>query len=128
MNVPVEDLLRDAAPRVLAALARRSADPEAARDALQEALLAATVQWPREGFPADPTAWLVTVASRRLTDQVRADRSRAHRERRLAELAGSRRTSTSWRPPPTRGSAATTRWPCCSCAATRRCLRTGRSH
>jgi RNA polymerase sigma factor (sigma-70 family) len=81
-----EDLLRAATPRVLAALARRSPDPEAARDALQEALLAATVQWPREGLPDDPTAWLVTVASRRLTDQVRADRARADRERRVAEL------------------------------------------
>jgi len=80
-----EDLLRAGAPRVLAALVRRYGDPDAAQDALQEALLAAAVQWPHEGTPRDPVAWLVTVASRRLTDQVRADRARTARERRLAE-------------------------------------------
>ena len=75
---------RSCAPRVLAALVRRYGDFDTAEDALQEGLLAASRQWPETGVPDDPTAWLVTVASRRLVDQWRADRARAEREQALA--------------------------------------------
>ena len=53
LNVPrdVEDLLRELAPQVLGVLARRSGDFDAAEDAVQEALLAAAVHWPRDGVP-----------------------------------------------------------------------------
>jgi RNA polymerase sigma factor (sigma-70 family) len=71
---------RTCAPRVLAALVRRYGDFDTAEDALQEALLAASRQWPESGVPNDPTAWLITVASRRLVDQWRADHARADRE------------------------------------------------
>src|SRR5439155_930962 len=50
----VEDLLRDLAPQVLGALVRRSGDFDAAEDAVQEALLAAALHWPRDGVPAKP--------------------------------------------------------------------------
>ncbi len=80
----LEQLWRDCAPRVLAALARRYGDFDTAEDALQEALLAAARQWPAEGVPGDPTAWLITAASRRLVDLWRADRARAERERLVA--------------------------------------------
>ncbi|HEY0166109.1 MAG TPA: sigma-70 family RNA polymerase sigma factor [Jatrophihabitans sp.] len=80
----LEQLWRDCAPRVLAALVRRYGDFDTAEDALQEALLAASRQWPSQGLPSDPTAWLITVASRRLVDQWRADRSRVERERLVA--------------------------------------------
>nr|WP_184617784.1 sigma-70 family RNA polymerase sigma factor [Sphaerisporangium krabiense] len=74
------DLLRALAPQVLGALVRRYGNFATAEDAVQEALLAAAVQWPREGRPRDPRAWLITVASRRLTDLLRAERARRDRE------------------------------------------------
>ncbi|HEX6422428.1 MAG TPA: sigma-70 family RNA polymerase sigma factor [Acidimicrobiales bacterium] len=76
----VEDLLRRLAPQVLGALVRRYGHFDACEDAVQEALLAAAVQWPREGRPGNPRAWLVTVASRRLTDHLRSESSRRRRE------------------------------------------------
>ncbi|RAJ31217.1 RNA polymerase sigma factor (sigma-70 family) [Kitasatospora sp. SolWspMP-SS2h] len=79
-----QDLLRALAPQVLAALLHRHAGAfDACEDAVQEALLAAAEQWPREGRPANPRGWLVTVAARRLVDLVRADRARREREERL---------------------------------------------
>jgi RNA polymerase sigma factor (sigma-70 family) len=75
---------RECTPRVLAALVRRYGDFDAAEDALQEALLAASRQWPAQGVPADPRAWLIAVASRRLLDQWRTDRARSEREQLVA--------------------------------------------
>ncbi|MFE2145297.1 RNA polymerase sigma factor [Streptomyces sp. NPDC059456] len=77
---PVEDLLRLHAPQVLGALVRRYGHFDAAEDAVQEALLAAAGQWPRDGVPANPRGWLIRVASRRLTDALRAETARARRE------------------------------------------------
>ena len=72
MPPPVpEDLLRQLAPQVLGALVRRFGHFDTAEDAVQEALLAAATQWPAEGIPASPRGWLITVASRRLTDLLR---------------------------------------------------------
>jgi RNA polymerase sigma factor (sigma-70 family) len=76
----VEDLLRVLAPQVLGTLVRRYGDFDAAEDAVQEALLAATVHWPRHGIPAKPRGWLVQTAARRLIDQRRSERSRRARE------------------------------------------------
>ncbi|WP_405440295.1 RNA polymerase sigma factor [Streptomyces niveus] len=82
----VEDLLRGLAPRALAALVRRHDDFEAAEDAVQEALLAAAVQWPADGVPTSPDGWLVTVASRRLTDRIRSEAADRRREETVAAL------------------------------------------
>src|SRR5579872_6053372 len=76
----VEDLLRQLAPQVLGAVVRRYGHFEEAEDATQEALVAAAAQWPGEGLPDHPRAWLITVASRRLTDLLRADQARRRRE------------------------------------------------
>jgi RNA polymerase sigma factor (sigma-70 family) len=76
----LEQLLRDAVPQVLGAVIRRYRDFTAAEDAVQEALLAAAVQWPRDGQPENPRAWLIQVASRRMTDHVRSEIARRHRE------------------------------------------------
>jgi RNA polymerase sigma factor (sigma-70 family) len=76
----VEDLLRELAPQVLGVLARRTGDFDAAEDAVQEALLAAAVHWPRDGVPAEPRGWLIRTAARRMIDQWRSDRSRRARE------------------------------------------------
>ncbi|HEV8687578.1 MAG TPA: sigma-70 family RNA polymerase sigma factor [Gaiellaceae bacterium] len=76
----VEDLLRELAPQVLGALVRRYGHFDMCEDAVQEALLAAAVQWPDEGVPESPKGWLITVASRRLTDQLRSEQARRLRE------------------------------------------------
>jgi RNA polymerase sigma factor (sigma-70 family) len=83
-----EDVWRDASPHVLAALLRKYGDFEACEDAVQEALLAAARQWPGEGVPDNPRAWLITVASRRLVDARRAERARADREVAVADIPG----------------------------------------
>jgi RNA polymerase sigma factor (sigma-70 family) len=75
-----EDLLRQLAPQVLGTLVRRHGQFDACEDAVQEALLAASVQWPADGMPDNPKSWLVTVASRRLVDQWRSDQARRRRE------------------------------------------------
>jgi predicted RNA polymerase sigma factor len=82
----IEDLLRELAPQVLAALVRRWGRFDACEDAVQEALLAAALQWPGEGLPESPGAWLLTVAGRRLADAARAEQGRRRREDRAAAL------------------------------------------
>ncbi len=80
----VEGLLREAAPRALAAVTRRFGGFADAEDAVQEALLEASAQWPREGPPENPAAWLVHVAGRRLTDRARSESARRRREEEVA--------------------------------------------
>ena len=80
----VEDLLRALAPQVLAALVRRYGQFHLCEDASQEALLAAALQWPSDGRPENPRSWLITVASRRLMDQIRSEQSRRTREELIA--------------------------------------------
>jgi RNA polymerase sigma factor (sigma-70 family) len=75
-----EHLLRELAPQVLGVVIRRFRDFAAAEDAVQEALVAATTQWPREGVPENPRGWLIQVASRRMTDHVRSELARRRRE------------------------------------------------
>jgi RNA polymerase sigma factor (sigma-70 family) len=79
-DAAIEDLLRELAPQVLGALVRRHGQFDACEDAMQEALLAAALQWPKEGVPDSPTAWLQTVAERRLTDEWRSETARRRRE------------------------------------------------
>ncbi|MEU1965218.1 sigma-70 family RNA polymerase sigma factor [Micromonospora sediminicola] len=76
----VEDLLRTLAPQVLGVLVRRHGQFYACEDAVQEALLAAATQWPAQGVPDHPRSWLVTVATRRLTDEWRSEHARRERE------------------------------------------------
>jgi RNA polymerase sigma factor (sigma-70 family) len=85
-DAQIEGLLRELAPQVLGALTRRYGTFDMAEDAVQEALLAAAVQWPAEGVPDNPRGWLLTVASRRLTDQLRSDVARHRRETAVAAL------------------------------------------
>lgn len=80
MDVAIEHLLRELAPQVLGAVMRRFGDFAAAEDVVQEALLAAALQWPHEGRPDNPRGWLIHVAARRMTDQVRSDSARRQRE------------------------------------------------
>jgi RNA polymerase sigma factor (sigma-70 family) len=79
-----EHLLRELAPQVLGAVARRFRDFSTAEDAVQEAMIAAFIQWPKEGIPDNPRGWLIQVAARRMTDQVRSEIARRERETAVA--------------------------------------------
>jgi len=67
-------------------LVRRYGQFDAAEDAVQEALVAATQRWPSEGVPDNPRSWLVTSASRRLIDEFRSESARRRREENDAAL------------------------------------------
>ena len=64
----IETAARDSYGRLLAWLSARSGDIAMAEDALAEALTQALAQWPSDGVPDEPEAWLLTVARRRLID------------------------------------------------------------
>ncbi len=82
----VTELLRELAPKLVGALVRRHRDLQACEDAVQEALLTASREWPRSGIPAEPRGWLLHVANRRVIDSVRAETSRRLREEVVVSL------------------------------------------
>ena len=92
MTVAIEGLLRDLAPQALGAVVRRFGHFDTAEDAVQEAMIAAATQWPADGVPDNPRAWLIAVAARRLTDLLRQEQARQRREDAVAS-----------RPPPSVG-------------------------
>ena len=79
---------------MLGTVVRRFRDFAAAEDAVQEALLSAATQWPREGPPNNPRAWLTRVACRRMADHVRSETARRRREREVALEAAYAQEST----------------------------------
>ncbi|HEV7664267.1 MAG TPA: sigma-70 family RNA polymerase sigma factor, partial [Chloroflexota bacterium] len=85
LRQPQQDLLRHLAPQVLGAVVRRYGHFDTAEDAVQEALIAAALQWPYGGTPDNPLAWLITVASRRLADFLRTEHARQRREDRVSQ-------------------------------------------
>lgn len=87
LDLSIEQLLRELAPQILSPVVRRFRDFAAAEDAVQEALIAATEQWPRDGVPVNPRGWLIQVASRRMTDHIRSEVARRRREEVAAEEA-----------------------------------------
>lgn len=82
---PIGHLLRELTPQVLGMVVRRFRDFAAAEDAVQEASIAAVMQWPREGVPENPRAWLTQVAFRKMTDYIRSESARRRRETAVAE-------------------------------------------
>jgi RNA polymerase sigma-70 factor, ECF subfamily len=78
---------RESYGRLLALLAARTRDIPGAEDALGEALSAALQQWPEQGVPANPEAWLVAVARRRQVDAVRRRVTAEAGEEHLAMIA-----------------------------------------
>ena len=64
-------LFRNESGRVLATLIRLLGDFELAEDAMQDAFAAALMQWPSEGIPANPRAWLVNVGRHKAIDRLR---------------------------------------------------------
>jgi len=115
-----ENLLRELAPQVLGAVVRRFGDFSAAEDAVQEALLAAAMQWPREGVPANPRGWLIHVAARRMTDHLRAELARRRREAvAVTEMADEQIVSSPDEAAPERDDTLILLFMCCHPALTR---------
>jgi RNA polymerase sigma factor (sigma-70 family) len=83
-STQVEDLLRTLAPQALGVLVRRYDRFDVCEDAVQEALIAAARGWPGQGLPESPRAWLITVASRRVVDELRSEQARRGREEKAA--------------------------------------------
>lgn len=75
----VESVFREERGRLLASLVRRFGDLDLAEEVTSEAIEAALVQWPVEGVPARPGAWLLTTARRRAVDRLRRDQAYAAR-------------------------------------------------
>lgn len=84
---PIEALLRELAPQVLGLLVHRYGGFDSCEDAVQEALLAAAVQWPTRGVPDNPKGWLITVVARRRTELWRNETARRRREEFAATMA-----------------------------------------
>lgn len=87
----VEDVYRSESRHVLATLIRLLGDFDAAEEALHEAFVAATEQWPRDGIPANPRAWLISTGRFKAID---AMRRRARYDATLDELARHIETSS----------------------------------
>lgn len=81
----VETVYRSESRRVLATLIRLLGDFDLAEDALHEAFSAALEQWPRDGVPANPRAWLVSTGRFKAIDRIRR---RARYDAALGEIAG----------------------------------------
>jgi len=103
ITAEIEDLLRRLAPQVLGAVVRRYGHFDLAEDATQEALLAASTRWPQDGLPGNPRGWLITVASRRLTDLLRSEQARRQREDTVARWALTERGAPQPGEPPAGG-------------------------
>lgn len=88
----IEDIYRAESRQVLATLIRLLGDFDAAEEALHEAFIAATEQWPREGVPTNPRAWLVSTGRFKAIDGMRR---RARYDASLGELAKHIETATS---------------------------------
>jgi RNA polymerase sigma factor (sigma-70 family) len=82
----IEQLLRELAPQILGPLVRRYGGFDTCEDAAQEALLAASLQWPVDGLPDNPRSWLITVASRRRIEMLRSEVARQRREATVATM------------------------------------------
>jgi RNA polymerase sigma factor (sigma-70 family) len=67
----VQQVWRDESARLVGALTRLTRDLSLAEDLAQDALVAALQQWPRDGVPDNPAAWLMQTAKRRAVDQFR---------------------------------------------------------
>ena len=86
-DLPIGELLQKLTPQVLGLVVRRFRDFDAAEDAVQEASMAAVMQWPRDGVPDNPRAWLTQVAFHKMADRIRSESARRRRETELAEEA-----------------------------------------
>jgi len=118
MDVPIERLLRELTPQALGTVVRRFRDFAAAEDAVQEAALAAAMQWPREGLPDNPRAWLTQVAFRRMADHIRSESARRRRESEVALEAAHTSEATAFETAPQEDDTLVLLFMCCHPALT----------
>ena len=85
MREQVDEIYRAESRRIFATLIRLLGDFDLAEDALQDAFKAAMEQWPRDGLPANPRAWLVSTGRFKAIDMLR---KRTHFDAAMSELAG----------------------------------------
>ncbi|GAA3435849.1 hypothetical protein GCM10018954_054560 [Kutzneria kofuensis] len=118
----IEAVWRIESPRLIAGLTRLIRDVGTAEELAQDALVAALEQWPSEGVPKNPGAWLMTTAKRRAIDQIRRNETFKRKSRRSAAILRSRRrTSARWSRRTTASATTCCGW--CSSPATRCCPR-----
>ena len=110
--------MRELTPQVLGLVARRFRDFDAAEDAVQEASIAAVMQWPRDGVPGNPRAWLTQVALRKMADRIRSEAARRRRETDVVKEAA-RVSETGVNPSPAEDDALVLLFMCCHPALTR---------
>src|ERR1700730_1910139 len=72
-NNAIAAIWRIESPKLIARLSRMVRDVGRAEDLAQDAFVSALAQWPDEGIPRNPGAWLMTTAKRRAIDQIRRD-------------------------------------------------------
>jgi len=75
-----ESVFRQESGRIIASLIRVSGSFDRAEEAVQEAFAAALASWPDKGIPANPAAWIMTAAHRKLIDAVRRDHTRIEKQ------------------------------------------------
>ncbi|MGH7183530.1 MAG: sigma factor, partial [Nitrospiraceae bacterium] len=90
-RVRVDEVYRAESRQVLATLIRLLKDFDLAEEALHEAFTAAVQQWPQDGIPANPRAWLVSTGRFKAIDSIRR---RARYDASLNELAKHVETTT----------------------------------
>ena len=93
----LEQLYRDDFGRIIASLIRLIGDFDLAEEAAQEAFAAAVEQWPREGVPQNPRAWIIGTARHKAIDQIRRKTRFASRREEL--IRDSEGEADSRRPP-----------------------------
>jgi RNA polymerase sigma-70 factor (ECF subfamily) len=85
--VQVEQLYRDDFGRIIASLIRLIGDFDLAEEAAQEAFATAVEQWPREGVPQNPRAWIIGTARHKAIDRIRREARFAQRRDELIRMA-----------------------------------------
>ena len=84
----IEAVWKVEAAKLIAALARMVRDVGVAEDLAQDALVAALEQWPQEGIPRNPGAWLMAAAKRRAIDRLRRARMLDRKHQELGAMLG----------------------------------------
>lgn len=74
LEAPIEEIFRREAGRVLATLIRLLGDFDLAEEARQDAFAAALERWPHQGFPSNPSAWLIRIGLNKGIDRIRRDK------------------------------------------------------
>src|SRR5215470_12813736 len=90
LRTAIEQVFRREAGRIIAGLIRVSQSFDLAEEAMQDAFTSALVDWEKKGIPANPAAWINTVARRKLVDYARRDRTRRGNQDQLLYESGQR--------------------------------------